>query len=684
MNKIIITNMRVKTGLQKLDYENRVGTILEGKYEILKQIGKGGMSIVYVAMDIRLNKQWAIKEIKNDSSQNVETLLKGLEMEANILKKVDHPVLPRIVDIIDKDGTVYVVMDYIEGRAMDKVLEEEGAQPEEKVIEWAKQLIGALDYLHSMNPPIIYRDMKPSNIMLKPDGTVKLIDFGTAKEYKTENIADTIALGTRGYAAPEQFGDSSGKGIYKTDARTDIYCLGATLYHIVTGKNPAQEPYEIRPIREWNPALSSGLEEIILKCIQPNPEDRYQSGSELLYNLEHYEQLEQPFIKKEKKKLFFFLLCFCLTFLSLGICLYGKNGMKREKQQDYRAFIEEANNYKIAGEYLQASEKYVKAITEIDGGNAEAYLQLLNLYRNYISTEEGLNRIEGYINSGYGDIQKNSEVVYQVAITYFNELNDYKSSLKYFRMIDSKKVPEAAYYTSLAMALSELNLDYEEIGKQLEAFWQYNQEMTDIQSRLVNDLALGKVYTTYINYIPNAAKNCVMAAEDAFDYMEQITDENRQFWYELEFSRQLAVGYRKLAQGETDRKQSFAYYQQAIEYSRNVLTLVLPSENPELCSQTYCDIAQMYLEMGESQKALEEYQKGEKAVKVQNTALYVGHLKLLYELQEAQHSDYEKWDITELEILYEECEKLDGIQNNLQYKKLKQKIEAMLLEREET
>lgn len=663
--------------------ENRVGTVLEGKYEILKQIGKGGMSVVYVAMDLRLNKQWAIKEIKNDSSQSVETLLKGLEMEANILKKVDHPVLPRIVDIIDKGGTIYVVMDYIEGRALDKVLAEEGAQPEEKVIEWAKQLAGALDYLHTMDPPIIYRDMKPSNIMLKPDGTVKLIDFGTAKEYKVENIADTTALGTRGYAAPEQFGDSLGKGIYKTDARTDIYCLGATLYHIVTGMNPAQPPYEIRPIREWNPSLSSGLEKIILKCTQPNPDDRYQSGSELIYNLETYKQLERPFIKKEKRKLIGFLACIGISLASLGVSIYGKNGMEMEKQQDYRTLIEEANDYKLSGEYLEASAKYVQAITEIDGSNSEAYLQLLNLYRNYIDTQEGLNRIEGYINSGYGNIDKNSEVVYQVAIVYFNELSDYKSSLKYFRMVDTKEIPEAEYYCSLAMALSELNIDYEEIGNQLQVFWQYNQTVSDAESRLINDRALGKVYTTYINYIPNAAQSAVTVAEDAIDYIEQIDDEGLQLLYELDFSRQLAAGYWKMAQNEEDKSIAEANYLQAIEYSQNVLVLVTPEEDSALCAQTYCDIAEMYVEMGEDELAIAEYVKGEKAVGESNTSLYVEHLKLLYEMEAAKSSDYSRWDTARILEIYEKCESMPSVKSNLQYKKIRQKIEIMLMEIEE-
>ena len=119
------------------------GTVLDGKYEILKEIGRGGMSIVYLARDNRLNKQWAVKEMKNDGSKSRETLLKGLEREANILKDVDHPVLPRIVDIINSRGIIYVVMDFIEGTNIAEILKEEGAQPQEKVIEWGRQLASA-------------------------------------------------------------------------------------------------------------------------------------------------------------------------------------------------------------------------------------------------------------------------------------------------------------------------------------------------------------------------------------------------------------------------------------------------------------------------------------------------------------------------------------------------------------
>lgn len=189
-----------------------IGTVIEGKYEILKLIGTGGMSYVYLAMDKRLNKQWAVKEIKKTANgKNDEIIENSLLTEANLMKKLDHPALPRIVDIIDNGETIYVIMDYIEGESLDKILCEYGAQPQELVIDWAKQVCDALQYLHSQNPPIIYRDMKPSNIMLKPEGNIKIIDFGIAREYKEQSLADTKVLGTKGYASPEHYAEQTFK-----------------------------------------------------------------------------------------------------------------------------------------------------------------------------------------------------------------------------------------------------------------------------------------------------------------------------------------------------------------------------------------------------------------------------------------------------------------------------------------
>lgn len=283
-----------------------IGTVIEGKYEILREIGKGGMSVVYLAMDTHLNKQWAVKEIrKRGSGKNDEIVVNSLLAEANLMKRLDHPALPRIVDIIDNGVTIFVVMDYIEGESLDKILKEYGPQPEEKVIVWAKQLCDALSYLHSQKPPIIYRDMKPANVMLKPEGTIKIIDFGIAREYKEQKMADTTVLGTKGYAPPEQY---SGQ----TDARSDIYALGMTLHHLLTGIDPRSgEAYA--PVRMWNPQLSEGIELIIDKCVQPAAENRYQNCQDLQYDLEHPELITKGYKKKQKRKLHLFVVTASMT-----------------------------------------------------------------------------------------------------------------------------------------------------------------------------------------------------------------------------------------------------------------------------------------------------------------------------------------------------------------------------------
>ena len=316
-----------------------IGSLVDGKYKILNKVGQGGMSVVYLAMNEKANKQWAVKEVRKDGVLDFESVKQGLVAETDILKKLSHPNLPSIIDVIDTEDSFIIIMDYIQGNSLNKALEEYGAQPQEMVIEWAKQLCDVLGYLHSRNPAIIYRDMKPANVMLKPDGNVTLIDFGTAREYKEKNLADTTCLGTVGYAAPEQFG-----GMGQTDARTDIYCLGATLYHLVTGMNPCEPPYEIKPIRDVNPTLSSGLERIILKCTQRNPEDRYQTCAELMYALEHYEEIDDIHRKKQKKKLTSFILSAVMTVVFAATSVFSYVSAENKKSENYDEILRTASS----------------------------------------------------------------------------------------------------------------------------------------------------------------------------------------------------------------------------------------------------------------------------------------------------------------------------------------------------
>ena len=356
-----------------------IGSLVDGKYKILNKVGQGGMSVVYLAMNEKANKQWAVKEVRKDGIKDFEVVKQGLVAETDILKKLSHPNLPSIIDVIDTDESFIIIMDYIQGNSLNKALEEFGAQPQENVIAWAKQLTDVLGYLHSRTPAIIYRDMKPANIMLKPDGNVTLIDFGTAREYKEKNLADTTCLGTVGYAAPEQFG-----GMGQTDARTDIYCLGATLYHLVTGMNPCEPPYEIKPIREINPSLSAGLERIILKCTQRDPNDRYQSAAELMYALEHYKEDDDDFRKKQKKKLVTFLVTLTLS-VACGITsVWGYLSAEQKKSENYDQILIEAGSV----------DDYYEAILT-DPTRKDAYLQFNEfLTSDYVISKEEGQRIQ--------------------------------------------------------------------------------------------------------------------------------------------------------------------------------------------------------------------------------------------------------------------------------------------------
>lgn len=404
-----------------------IGSIIDGKYKILNKIGQGGMSIVYLAMNERANKQWAIKEIRKDGVKDYEVVRQGLIAETDILKRLNHSNLPSIIDVIDRDDTFLIVMDYIEGKALDYWLKKEGAQPQERVVEWAKQICDVLGYLHSRIPPIIYRDLKPANVMLKPDGEIMIIDFGTAREFKETSIEDTSCLGTQGYAAPEQYG-----GHGQTDARTDIYTLGATMYHLLTGHNPSLPPYEMYPIRRWNPALSSGLEEIILKCTQRNPHDRYQSCAELMYALEHYNELDIEYKKKQKQKWNIFVAACSLTIISLIGCIGFQVAESLTTKRSYDGYLKAAEN---SLDQIERMQYYSNAIN-INPKREDAYNELLQLcIRGIDGSENDFDREEtakmtavlGYKGSGNktnesyfeGNQEEYDKFAFQMGLAYF-------------------------------------------------------------------------------------------------------------------------------------------------------------------------------------------------------------------------------------------------------------------------
>ena len=336
---------------------------LNNRYEIIKEIGRGGMGIVYLAKSLSVGNLWAVKKVPKKDRESFDFLA-----EPNILKKLNHPALPRIVDIFEDEEAIYIVEDYIEGEALDKQLQKRKSFDEATVIEWCKQLCKVLMYLHNQKPnPIIYRDMKPSNIIANSDNVVKLIDFGIAREYKTDSGSDTSYVGTRGYAAPEQY------GISQTDARTDIYSLGVTMYHLLTGKSPNEPPYEFLPLRELNQEFSEGIEYIVNKCIQNNPELRYQTVEDLIYDLDNiylFNGVYRDWKKKQKTKTILKAVMLAgFAVMTIG----GIYVMELEKQEKYYDYVAEGTAFMENNDHKAAIETFEEAI-DLQPRFTEAYL----------------------------------------------------------------------------------------------------------------------------------------------------------------------------------------------------------------------------------------------------------------------------------------------------------------------
>jgi serine/threonine protein kinase len=262
--------------------------VLRNRYRINRIIGQGGMGSIYLADDLRLaGRQCALKEVEHDRSLPSDLLKQAREQfsrEATVLARLDHPNLPKVSDFFSVGGRDYLVMDFVPGKDL-RVLMNEARQNgsflnEDEVLGWASQLADALSYLHDQDPPILHRDIKPGNLKLTPSGLLKLVDFGLVKILVSDDVTITIlqGRGTALYTPLEQYGGDTGH----TDARSDIYAFGATLYHLLTNHPPVEarelflDPQALLPPRHVNPAISPRTEKAILWAMSLHPDDRPQ------------------------------------------------------------------------------------------------------------------------------------------------------------------------------------------------------------------------------------------------------------------------------------------------------------------------------------------------------------------------------------------------------------------------
>ena len=374
--------------------ETRVGSLIDEKYTVIDCLGRGGMANVWLARDDRLGKLWAIKEIKpNATGSRGEVMRQALVAEADFMKRLDHPAIPRVVDIVDTGRTVFVVMDYVEGTSLGKLMQLRGGPFEQaQVIDWGIQLCDVLGYLHACDPPVIYRDMKPANVIVRDDGSVRLVDFGIATQCAS---GVTGEAGTPGYAPIEQlpsvYGASErtlgGRGV--VDARSDVYSLGVTIYVLVTGHTPQRADggperfrFDMRPIRDWNPRLSDGLERIVETATRREPEERYQTIAEMRYDLEHHEELTQSWRDMQRQKLMRFRQRIVLSGACCLACvgLLGASSIVRVSSYDDLMHESQTASTRVDGDGVSDAERCCRAAIELEPGRLEPYRRLMDVY----------------------------------------------------------------------------------------------------------------------------------------------------------------------------------------------------------------------------------------------------------------------------------------------------------------
>jgi serine/threonine protein kinase len=262
----------------------RPNDLLAGRYRVERRLGEGASGVVWLTRDTReRGLVWALKELDFTTLPEAERdeMVGLFRREADILMRLSHPGLPAVAEHFHEGNSEFLVMERVEGPTLDQILKTRGAPlDEDEVIGWALQVCSTLQYLHTLHPPIVYRDLKPSNLMLTVSGQIKLIDFGIARPMQPARPGDTEAYGTPGYCPPEQY-----MGL--ATPRSDLYALGATLYELLTRRDLTTTGFTFGSLRQYNAAISEELDLAVMRCLKLDPAERPASASEVEAMLRH-------------------------------------------------------------------------------------------------------------------------------------------------------------------------------------------------------------------------------------------------------------------------------------------------------------------------------------------------------------------------------------------------------------
>lgn len=415
-------------------------------YEVIAQIGMGNSGIVYKARHRNLDKFVVLKKIKANAINIADN-----RAEADVLKNLKHAYLPQVMDFVEDHGDIYTVMEFISGNSFKQYLDAGTAFPEKSEIIWMKQVAATLCYLHNQKPPIIHSDLKPGNIMLTNSGNVCLIDFNISFSLGGNGFVNGY---TKNYASPEQIrawkynqtqpNPSLRK---KIDKRSDIYSMGATFYHIVTGSKPMPDDNGyVQDIWEKKPEMNQLFGAVIMKCLEPDLKKRYQRTEDVLYDLQTMAQRSKEYRSLLRKQKIISGVLAGGMILFAGLALAGYFRIDSEKMARYEDNVAQEEKCIKNGDYDQLDEYYQQAV-KLYPGKMDAYLQkalALNRQKEY---EDCINFINTNILNSKSVMNDDSEdSVYYLLGDCYSQLEDYEQAAEYYNSAIEANPENGNYY----------------------------------------------------------------------------------------------------------------------------------------------------------------------------------------------------------------------------------------------
>ena len=604
-----------------------IGKVLAKRYTIVEKMGHGGYGDVYRAFDANLQLDVVVKKLKDlKESEN------GGREEVDVLKQLHQENLPTVFDFFVEDGQAYTVMSLIPGQDLEEVREKYPRFNQKQVLYWAKQLARALAYLHTRKPSIIHSDIKPSNIMLKPDGDVCLIDFNISLAITGDY---SYASGTsKGFSPPEQYPDfgfyleKTGAQLYNNeyddrtsqavtimrktigsgiDERSDIYSLGATLYTLITGEKPSSHYWNNGSILDKNISISPGFAHIIDKMMQLDPDDRYQNGVELLDALDNIIELDDRFIELKRKRRGHRAITFLMFATSACLMVSGYFIRKRELDTEYNSVINEIRDNIGNGDYdIDSLLDEAQSILPKRIDAYEAKVESLYKSGNYNECiSYGTDAIDS---PKYDVITKDDKdslgnMFYIVGNAYY-ENEDYSSAIANFQKAIEYNATNPLFYRDISISEAK-NGNTEDAITYLNYAVDHGLEEDSIQ------MAKGEIEFSKSNY-----DLAIESFERAFELSTDDSVKRRDMVLEINTYKKMgnesldkAIEFMKNREGEFGDSSPYLIESMADMYARkgdyqNAATYLAKLKNMgDISLRTYSNIAIVYQNIGDMTNA---------------------------------------------------------------------------------